>query len=211
MTEKQEVSTTLDERIREALSAPDRAKAENLDALMQEVKQELHRVVTELRSAEQVRIDPVATPSAVSDASTFIEATGLSEKRLTAALDRLDQMRAILIKKAADQAYQKAYQAAELERDELAYLLRTKYPAIVGELVQLLSAISANDTRIKQFSGLRSVEFVVRGAHHGFYQGANGMVAVGTLAEMVRLPNLSGSNEAAGRSAWPPASYHCRV
>lgn len=201
------VPLTLDHRIREILSAPDVATIDGVEVLIADVKQELQRLAAELRDAEQVVIDPVATQVAIANAGKLIETSGLTEKRLTATLDRLDHLHSTLIKEAGERKYREAYEAAELERDELARLLRTRYPALVGELVQLVSAITENDKRIKQFSGLRSVEHVVRGVIDGYYNTGRGMTGIGTLALSLRLPALSGSDEVAGRSAWPPASY----
>ena len=197
---------TMDDRIREVLSSPDRADTQNVEALAAEVKQELQRVGSELRDAEEVLVDPVATPSAIAAAGKVIEAGALTQKRLTAALNRLDRLHTSLVNEASHRKYREAYDAAEVERDELARLLRTRYPALCGELVQLLSAITDNDKRIKQFEGLHSAEFVTRAVRDGYYRGTNGMVAVGTLSATVRLPALSGLDQAGGRFAWPPRS-----
>jgi len=187
----------LNERIASARST-DRVTITDLEALIAEAAAERERfaAVVSQATADSIRFE--LSEDDRDEAAKNAERAKRNSLAMSAAIDDLS---AKLIKKRAgeqQQAEKAAREAAIVERDMLADRLRTEWPVIEGTIIELLSAVQANEEKLK---GLRiyegNAEAVARGCAGNFMDGS---VPIRRLTE-TKLPSFAGRD-----FAWPKPS-----
>ncbi|HKY82298.1 hypothetical protein [Novosphingobium sp.] len=187
----------LNERIASARST-DRVTITDLEALIADVTAERDRfagIVTQA-TADSIRFE--LSEEDRDEAAKTAERAKRNSLAMSAALDELSAK--LTAKRASEQqnAEKAAREAAIAERDMLVDRLRTEWPVIEGQVIELLSAVQANEEKLK---GLRiyegNAEAIARGCAGNFMDGS---VPVRRLTE-TKLPSFTGRD-----FAWPKPS-----
>jgi hypothetical protein len=171
-------------------------------ALIQEVEKELQRLARERDKAHELSLDPLARSETVQQARQAASARSFDIERLTVALDRLKDKHEAACAREKEADYRARRAEILAERDALAEELRDRYPALTGELANLLRRIKENNERLPAINWgktgpdwIEPVECVVRGMAEN---------SIWTLVKGVRLPPLDPNEHAMSRLIWPP-------
>jgi hypothetical protein len=191
-------NTALAERIAETLA--DTPSSDEVATLTADAEREVERLTRALEQARQMSLDPRAFPEFVTKARRDAAELAFAIERLTTALDALRA--ALQTTRSREEESRRAALHAEVtaERDAIADELREKYPALAGELVELLTRIKASNGRVEALnrSGgpwIDPVETVARGV------APNG---IHFLVTGVQLPPCEREAHAHGEMLWPP-------
>ena len=139
----------IEERIASTLAAADDVKSADLAALIKEVETAAQAADEAATKAREQALDPAVVVDAVKVGAAVASAT-LVRDRLQAALPRLHEH----LKRAREREYVAAwredYAAVKAKRDATAQMLRERYPAIVDELVTLMTNIAITDKEVSR-------------------------------------------------------------
>ena len=161
---------SLESRIAAMLSAAD-AKSDAVVALITEVEVAAQEADATATKTREEALDP-ATVIDVAKVGASLATSELTRDRLRAALPRLQEQ----LKQAREREYAECwlndYAAVKARRDAAAEKLRERYPAIVDELVTLMTNIAITDKEVSRVNlaapygdhpRLRGVELTARG------------------------------------------------
>lgn len=115
---------------------------------MTDAKAAMASVLTRRAEAEAVAIDPLANTKAVEAADASIAKIDLEQRRLTAAIEKLEAHLAerLSVERAADKLAR--FEQAEADRDAVIESIRTEYPAALDILIPLAQRIAASDAEL---------------------------------------------------------------
>ena len=161
---------TLEQRIAAALTSTD-ITSSDLAALIVEVEAAAQAAAENATKTREEALDP-ATVIDVAKVGASLATSELTRDRLRAALPRLQEQ----LKQAREREYAECwlndYAAVKARRDAAAENLRERYPAIVDELVTLMTNIAITDKEVSRVNlaapygdhpRLRGVELTARG------------------------------------------------
>jgi hypothetical protein len=195
-----EPAISRDDRVRAVLTAP--ASSQDAAALLAEVEAALAAIDDEVKATRQRALDPLTSSADAEAARAELERVDFDKERLAAQVAALAGRARTL--RESEQADAKAAErsAALKERDELAEVIRTRYPELAAELADIASRIVASDARVQAATagGLKreaSAEAVARGCAPNF--ALHGGSPIGRISE-IRLPAL----DASAPAIWPP-------
>lgn len=186
------MAQTLENRITSALR--DASRLTDVQSVIAEVEAETTRM-QDMHASEVARsIDPSLTTPAAREARNNAADYEHDVRRLRASHELLSKRRqAILDDESYAQRVQR-YDAAVKERDDLAAVIRDRYPQIAMEILDIVIRIKASDAtcsavnqdRPRGRPALESAEALARGVPSNFYS-AGGPI---TKLEKARLPFL---------------------
>jgi hypothetical protein len=189
--------STLESRIATALTATD-IKSSNLATLIAETEA---AITTADKIAEEERtkaLDPIASPDATK-AREAMQAAEFSRDRLRTVLPRLQAKHKEVNEQEHAVAWTADYAAVKARRDAAAQMLRERYPAIVDELVTLMTNIASTDKEVERVNAaapygdhprLRGTELTARGLDRLMQPDVS-------IAQELKLPNFTrGAGEA---------------
>ena len=137
-------------------------------------------------------MDPIASPDATM-ALEAMQTAEFSRDRLRTVLPRLQAKHKEVKEQEHAAAWTADYAAVKAKRDAIAQMLRERYPAIVDELVTLMTNIAITDKEIDRinaaapygdFPRLRSVELTARGLDRLLQPDIS-------IVQELRLPNFT--------------------
>ena len=183
--------STLESRIATALTATD-IKSSNLATLIAETEA---AITTADKTAEEERtkaLDPIASPDATK-AREAMQAAEFSRDRLRTVLPRLQAKHKEVNEQEHAVAWTADYAAVKARRDAAAQMLRERYPAIVDELVTLMTNIASTDKEVERVNAaapygdhprLRGTELTARGLDRLMQPDVS-------IAQELKLPNFT--------------------
>lgn len=191
------LAAPLDARVRSALADTD-ALPVDLSRLADEAQRALQAADRAATEARDRLLDPRATDDALAAAKAAAEAAALTRDRMeraAAALgDRAGERRAEI----AEAKRKKDHAAIVAERDEIAELIKTRYPGLATQLVAIASRLRSNNDEIRRArrdrlgAPIESADAVARGRGDEHWPD---------LDRGLRLPGIKASET----PAWPPA------
>lgn len=184
----------IDARIANALSN-DRIGPADLTALIADANLERDRQLSLHQTNGAESFNLALSEQDRDDAAENAERAGRMANALASALQQLDDK--LVAKRANEksQAKEAKRKAAVAERDNLAIRIAAEWPVLIEHVVDILSAITANDERMRML-GLNeaSAECIARGIPAHFYKGN---ISLAQLTK-IKLPSFDGE-----RLAWP--------
>jgi hypothetical protein len=190
-------SVELSDRIADVLAGE--ASVDEVTEVITSAEHERDHLNAEREKARAVAFDPLTKSDVVEAARRVGSAADWALARLDVALDQLRAKHEAAVTH-AEQATRAAHHAeVTTERDALADELRERYPALAGELADLLTRVRASNERVEAVnrSGgpwIDPVETVARGI------APNG---TDFLATWVRLPSFEREAHQMGQYLWP--------
>mgnify|MGYP000896417026 CR=1 FL=1 len=178
----------LNERIAAARSG-NGVRTSDLEALIAEVETERDAAIAAAAQAHADSLNFELTEAARDEAAELAQKAGRNATALSAAID--DLTRRLAARMESDQSKARAAErdAILAERDALAGRLAQRWPEIEREVVELLSAIKANDARMQAaLIHEASAEAVARGCAGNFMVGPQAMRRLGAV---LRNPGFS--------------------
>ena len=193
----------IEERIASTLAAADDVKSADLAALIQEVETAAQAADEAATKAREAALDPAVVVDAAK-VGAAVASAALTRDRLQAALPRLHEQ----LKQAREREYVAAwredYAAVKAKRDATAQMLRERYPAIVDELVTLMTNIAITDKEVSRVNlaapygdhpRLRGTELTARGLDRFMQPEVS-------IPQELRLPTFHRDDGPV--LAWPP-------
>ena len=193
----------IEERIASTLAAADDVKSADLAALIQEVETAAQAADEAATKAREAALDPAVVVDAAK-VGAAVASAALTRDRLQAALPRLQEQ----LKQAREREYVAAwredYAAVKAKRDATAQMLRERYPAIVDELVTLMTNIAIIDKEVSRVNlaapygdhpRLRGTELTARGLDRFMQPEVS-------IPQELRLPTFHRDDGPV--LAWPP-------
>lgn len=185
----------LNERIASA-RATDRVTITDLEALIAEATAERDRFVSTLNQATADSIRFELSEEDRDEAAKTAERAKRNSLAMSAALDELSAKLAAKRESEQQGALKAAKVAAVAERDAIAERIRTEWPVIEATFVELLSAVKANEERMKGLQVYEAnAEAVARGVPGNFSIGS---LNIRRLTD-AKLPSFADHND----FAWP--------
>src|SRR5262245_824772 len=193
----------LEERIASTLSAADHVKSADLAALIQEVETAAQTADEAATKAREAALDPAVVVDAAK-VGAAVASAALTRDRLHAALPRLHEQRKQAREREYLAAWREDYAAVKGKPDATAQMLRERYPAIVDELVTLMTNIAITDKEVSRVNlaapygdhpRLRGTELTARGLDRFMQPEVS-------IPQEPRLPTFHRDNGPV--LAWPP-------
>lgn len=199
-------SVNLTERVRRALTEP--MPSGEIAAILDAAQQAEDAAHKAGRLAETSALDPLLAPADVAQSWSKAEEAGLAARRWAKAVEAL---RARLIDvREAEKENLREHRFAEAVglRDAIEADLRDKYPALAGEIADLLARLEAADRAVAAANSdlpggrsyIVSAESLARGCSPNLTVG---ITHVTPLVLATRLPVLDGEASALGATLWP--------
>ena len=187
----------LSDRIADVLAGE--ASVDEITSVITSAELERDRLQAEREAARAVAFNPLTKSADVEAARRAGSTAEWQLARLTVALDQLRSKHEAAVAHAEAAARAAHHAEVTAERDALAEELRQRYPALAGELADLLTRVRASNERVEAVnrSGgpwIDPVETVARGI------APNG---TDFLTTWVRLPPLDREEHAMGQYLWP--------
>ena len=193
----------IEERIASTLAAADDVKSADLAALIQEVETAAQAADEAAIKAREAALDPAVVVDAVKVGAAMASAT-LTRDRLQIALPRLQEQHKQAREREYVAAWREDYAAVKAKRDATAQLLRERYPALVDELVTLMTDIAISDKEVSRVNlaapygdhpRLRDTELIARGLDRLMQPDVS-------IPQELRLPTFHRDDGPV--LAWPP-------
>lgn len=147
-------ATALQDRIRAALLEPTTTAA--LALLIPEVEKASAQAGRAYDEEAKRARDPSISDEDAARAGAALLDLGLKRDRLAAAIGKLKERESAVREAEIEAAIDREYQAAKAERDQLVEDLKTKWPSLESEMVELLRRMHASDARIGRSNASRS-------------------------------------------------------
>lgn len=141
------MAQSLDNRINAALRSAARLK--DVETVICDVKAEIAATTVKFDGETARSVDPSLTTPQAREARNNAADLEHDIRRLNASLSLLEEKRAKLIEDAKEAERRSEYDSAKAERDDLAALIRTRYPALALELVNIVQRIDASNAQVK--------------------------------------------------------------
>ncbi|GLT02998.1 hypothetical protein GCM10007897_44360 [Sphingobium jiangsuense] len=160
---------SLEKRITSALRSSSRLK--DVEGVIAEVKDAMANAAEDQAVEEARSIDPALSTAEAREARNNAADLAHDVRRLEASLGQLRERRQAIQDDESYEQRRQRFAAAKAERDELAALIRARYPVLAMELLEMVRRIEANDAEIVEVNKARprgeksllSAEHVARG------------------------------------------------
>lgn len=181
------MAQSLDKRINGALRSAARLK--DVETVISDVEAEIASTTTRFNAETTRSVDPALTTPEARDARNNAADLEHDIRRLNASLGMLQETRDRIINDDREAQRKARYDAAKAKRDALAHHIRTRYPVIAMELVDMVRQIAESDAECRAVSlGLESAEYLARGCGHT-WPNDRGLGEVARLST-IKLPLL---------------------
>ena len=193
----------IEEQIASTLAAADDVKSDALAALITEVEAAAQEADATATKTREEALDPAVVVDAVK-VGAAVASAALTRDRLQAALPRLQEQHKQAREREYVAAWREDYAAVKAKRDATAQMLRERYPAIVDELVTLMTDIAITDKEVSRVNlaapygdhpRLRGTELTARGLDRLLQPDVS-------IPQELRLPTFHRDNGPV--LAWPP-------
>ena len=187
------MAQSLDKRINAALRSA--ARLADVESVIGDVETEI-AATTKRFDAETARsVDPALTTPEAREARNNAADLEHDIRRLNASLGMLQETRDRLISEGKEAERKARYEAAKAKRDALAVHIRTRYPEIAMELLDMARQIAESDAECKAVNpSLDSAEYLARECGYYWRSDGTSSTPVDRIGD-IKLPLLGQSGQ----------------
>jgi len=183
------MAKSLDDRIQAALG--DNARAATVAELAEEVAALITTTIDEQQRQHAISVSLEADEATGEAAAAEAARLAARAKRLTAKKAALEARREEILQSDRQRARAEQQAAAKATRDALAEELASEWPALVGQLANMLARLAISDRECAAFR-LESAEVVARGCTGMYFHPTLTGLRMSSLKEL-RLPKFHAS------------------
>lgn len=187
------MAQSLDKRINAALRSA--ARLNDVEGVISDVEAEIGATTRRFNAETTRSVDPALTTPEAREARNTAADLEHDIRRLNASLGMLQETRDRLISEGREAERKARYEAAKVKRDALALQIRTRYPALAMELVDMARQIAESDAECKAVSPpLDSAEYLARACGYYWKSDGSSSAPVDRIGE-IKLPLLGQSGQ----------------